>query len=435
MNDKKDPSDEVPEPEQTEKTEKTESGALHDPAADEAQDEQNAEQDDLRQDDLRRDADADSENLEDPGNDALTDADQEMAAQTADEESVPLATASANEDGADRDQKDQPEAATKPPRTGRVLAAIALLLAFVGLGGVGYLYYLLVHSDPTQNLVDQQDLQATQRSVQGLEQALRETNQAQTQALDAFAAQQADRLKTTEEGVLASLQQALQAAPPSQREWKLAEAEYLMRIANHRALMEQDSQGALDLLIAADAVMSEMDDFALHEIRARLADEIIALRQVRKQDLQGIYLRLEALKGQLDMLSVNVDEYQQQAEPEVEQTVWQQISEQLAQFVRVRDLSGSETLKPLMAPQQEAYLELNMRLALEQAQLAALKRQQAVYEHALENLRTWFETYMDERAQPLIDEINELMLLDLQATIPDISSSLNALLQVRRGAG
>ena len=76
----------------------------------------------------------------------------------------------------------------------------------------------------------------------------------------------------------------------------------MLRIANHRVLMEQDANGALTLLLAADQILAELDDFALHAVRARLADEVIALRSVPRDDLQGIYLRVEAMKSLLDDL-------------------------------------------------------------------------------------------------------------------------------------
>ena len=82
---------------------------------------------------------------------------------------------------------------------------------------------------------------------------------------------------------------------------------------------------------------------------------------------------------------------------------------------------------------KQHYLELNMRLQLEQAQLAVLKRHQVVFEQALEAVRNWLEQYVNHEHTQLLNEIETLLDLELSHPLPDISGSLNALLEARRG--
>ncbi len=345
--------------------------------------------------------------------------------------------AAASEPGAAREA----EAPAPVKAKGRGLAVLALFFALTAAGGVGYLYYELVYLAPLNAVTARSaelDVRYTSLETQ-LTAAMDEVAAASRQAVAELAETQEARLAENEAAVVKSLNEALVAAPPSQREWKLAEAEYLMRIANHRVLMEQDTAGALELLMAADRIIAELDDFALHQVRARLADEIIALEQVRRDDLQGIYLRLEALKSQLDTLPLVTPAYLEDArpEPDTEQTVWASLAEELKQFVRIRDLGEGEAIKPLLAPEEERYLELNLRLALEQAQLAVLKRQQTVFEQSLASVRDWFERYMepgDERTQAVLETVDELLQIDLARPLPDISGSLNELLTAGGGA-
>ncbi len=335
---------------------------------------------------------------------------------------------------------EEAEVETPPPAKakGRALAFLALLFALAAAGGVGYLYYELVYLKPLAQ-IEQLDDELDSRYT-GLENQLSAriaTLQESTEsAIESVRGEQAERLASNEDAVLESLNEALNAAPPSQREWKLAEAEYLMRVANHRVLMEQDSNGALSLLQAADQIMAELDDFALYQVRARLADEIIALRQVPRDDLQGIYLRLEAIKSQVDALPLPEPAYVDARRAEtVQKSVWQTIADELKQFVRVRSISGEEALKPLLAPEEERYLELNLRLALEQAQLAALKRHQEVFEQSLLNVRSWLVDHADttdERTAILLGQVDELLIIELARPLPDVSGSLNELLSIRR---
>lgn len=338
------------------------------------------------------------------------------------------------------EQAEPPLAIAVTKSKGRVLATFAFLFSLAAIGGAGYLYYLLVYLQPLQD-VQAQNSNLRLRYVElesKVEKQITALQQASTAALEEVSRETEERLAGNEDAVLKSLNNALVAAPPSQREWKLAEAEYLLRIANHRVLMEQDSVGALSLLQAVDQIISELDDYSLYQIRARLADEIIALRQVPRNDLQGIYLRIEALKSQVDDLPLPKPAFLQPEEEGVaEQPVWQTLLDELKKFIRVRSLSSEEALKPLLAPEEERFLELNLRLTLEQTQLAVLKRHQEVYLQSLQTARRWLVDHMDaqdQRTLNLLQNLDELMLIELHQPLPDISGSLNELLGLRRSS-
>jgi len=326
----------------------------------------------------------------------------------------------------------------QPKKKGRGLAMFACLLALAAAAGVGYLYYELVYLKPLatmqgQSAVLRADYQSLRKDITAQIAALEKSTQ---ENLASVRADQAKQLANNEDAVVKSLNKALTAAPPSQREWKLAEAEYLVRIANHRVLMAQDSVGALSLLQAADQIMAELDDFALHQARAFLADEIIALRQVPREDLQGVYLRLEAIKSQLNNLPLPEPAFVKATQAQAsDQSAWLVLLEELKKFIRFRPLSGEEALKPLLAPDEIRYLSLNLRLALEQSQLAVLKRQQEVFEQSLLNVRRWLVDHVDttdSRTLAILASVDELMLIELAQPIPDISKSLNELLAIRR---
>ncbi|MEM7098769.1 MAG: uroporphyrinogen-III C-methyltransferase [Pseudomonadota bacterium] len=337
-------------------------------------------------------------------------------------------------ESADEMSETSPAVATKP---GRALAWIGLMLALLGIAGVGYLYYLLIHLAPMDEVLEQQV--ASNRAVQTLEQELRELVTAQSGRVDSALAQtlaeQDEQLRNTTEQIRENLARALNAAPPSRREWKLAEAEYLMRIANHRVLMEDDATGALELLLAADQILAELDDFSLHTVRARLADEIVALRQVRRDDLQGVFLSIESLKNSARQLNFRRPvKIEPEPEEVAQMTVTQKLWESIAAFVRLRSLDDGQTFKPLLAPEEERFVELNLQLALQQSQLAVLERHQDVYVTSLDTAASIIEGYMrqDEAAQATVEQLNELVQVDLSRQLPDVSGSLNELLGVVR---
>src|SRR5690606_5363670 len=63
-------------------------------------------------------------------------------------------------------------------------------------------------------------------------------------------------------------QERLQALSTTTREdWLLAEAEYLLRLANQRILTERQTANALSLMVTADDILKEIDDPDLFVVR------------------------------------------------------------------------------------------------------------------------------------------------------------------------
>ena len=323
----------------------------------------------------------------------------------------------------------------EPPakRPGRLLSSLSLLLALIALAGAGYLYYLLIYLQPETDTVAR--MEAADQRVEALESRLGALASQQQDALAAQQESQEAALAASEAALLTALNDVSRQGPPSAREWQLAEAQYLLRIANHRLLMERDVPSALRLLRAADQILMELDDFSLHTVRARLADEILALSNVEGVDVQGLFLRLEALKGELDQLPLRLPEYlvDDQTEPDPEKGFWVLLGDQFSNYLQLRRFDGS--VKPLLAPEEAVYLELNLRLMLERAQLAALRREQMIYQESLTTAQEWIEAYLDLEELPvqrMIEELSDLGTLALDRPLPDISGSLNELASVLR---
>lgn len=326
----------------------------------------------------------------------------------------------------------QEAAAAAPPvkARGRFMGFLGLLFGLAGLGVAGFLYYKLIYLAPDA-VVDAR-FGALEAGLEANRQTLDALADSQAQALREFAADQRRARDASAEEVLEAVNRVSAAAPPSRREWKVAELAYLLRIANHRVLMERDVNGALTLLKAADGILQDLDDFALYQVRAQLADEILALENVESNDVQGLFLRLEAIKTEISAQQVKLPRFEKddtdaadQAEPGFLAALW----EQIGGYMRFRRFEG-ESVRPLLAPEEEAYLELNLRLMLERAQLAALRREQAVYEQSLQTTADWISRYLDLENPGVVRSLQELEALSgvtLDRPLPDISGSLSAL--------
>jgi len=333
--------------------------------------------------------------------------------------------ATASEDpastGADRNARP-----VKP--RGRFLGFLGLLAGLAALGSAGYLYYLLVYLHPEANLETR--ISGLESRMASSANALEELKRSQSRALEDLADKERRAREALTDQILESVNNLASRAPPSEREWEIAEVAYLLRIANHRVLLERDVKGALVLLKAADAIVKKLDDFALYQVRAQLSEEIQALEKVNTGDLQGLFLRIEAIKTEIGQQHVKLPRFEKAPTPETEAPgFWAALLDQIGSYLRFRRFEG-EGVRPLLAPDEATYLDLNLRLMLEQAQLAALKRETVVYQQSLQTAASWIASYLntdDPNVARILDELESLSAMVLDEPLPDISGSLNAL--------
>ena len=325
-------------------------------------------------------------------------------------------------------------APSQPRRTGHILATFALLLSFAAISGSGYLLYLAWLNDPDARFeaaigAYQGDLADFHGATTAEFAALREELAAERQALAGVRAAMTDEVADN-----------AASAPPTPREWRLAEVEYLLTVANHRLHLQDDAKGALRLLALSDRVLADLDDYRFHEVRALLAEEQLSLKTFDYADVQGVFLRLEAVKDLLDRLPLRLPEYASDDNDDLSTEDSQDASlldafvDRLGDVVRFRRHHG-EAIRPLLAPQEAEYLEQHLRLALERAQLAVLRRDQEIFEISLRTARGWLHRFLDPSRTAVaqaIGELDELQSIDLAVRPPDISRSLRRFRELRR---
>ena len=366
----------------------------------------------------------------------------ESASQDSASESTDVSKAVSEQKAAEPDLSNTPKPKAAKQR-GRGLAFFSLLVGFGALGAAGYLYYLLVYLNPLAPIDSR--FRSVESSLSDQSAQLQSLQTGQARSLDAFAAKQRKERDESQERLLQAMNDLTSQAPPSRKEWKIAEVTYLLRIANHRLLMERDNEAALQLLSVADEILMELDDFSLYQVRAQLADEMLALKNVQSNDVQGLYLRIEAVKSEIADLRLRLPQFgvadasnssvDQAASTAADTSVWSALLEEFSSLIRFRRFDGS--VKPLLAPDEAVYLELNLRLMMERAQLAALRREQIVYTQSLNTSIEWIDEYLDaddHAVQQAVAELSSLAEIKLNQQLPDISGSLTTLLRTSRGA-
>ncbi|MGD8907989.1 MAG: uroporphyrinogen-III C-methyltransferase [Chromatiales bacterium] len=340
-------------------------------------------------------------------------------------------------------------------RLSLILATLALLMTALGLF-FGYRYWSQMEQTLKQfdAALEQANRQQTELAEQ-LQQAQLET-QKQQQAIAAqeqTLKEQYQRLQAAKEEskrageqLYHSLSEMQTRLGGKQSQWRVAEAEYLLRVANHRLNLMADPETALEALKAADGRLSATGDPGWAPVRDLVAREITQLTALPKVDQAGISAELVALADQLDQLSLKNGVVPMVAEERaVEAAAAEAANEGLGLQQVVDDLwRGFKSMmvirhhdKPVSAmlpPEQRYFLLENMRLKLEAAKAALMGRNQSLYEDNLKAAVAWTETYFEAADPGVVGFRQQLVGLaqrQVAPALPDISGSLRAL-QMRR---
>ena len=334
--------------------------------------------------------------------------------------------------------------AEQPANSGKTAVVLALI-ALLAVPALGYWSYLEL-----QALREKQTAASTQLAdeIASKNSALRnQVNKLEDELarLDDEREAQNLLLERTQTRLSDAIKQVEAGRSTSEADWRLAEAQYLLRLANQRVLMEQRPEGALTLLRSADKVLADLDDVSLYGLRQALAQDIAKLEAVPKLDVEGTYLRLAALIDQSRELPTLSLEQQRQLPDMLKEITPDVVDETLQQDIQSafeRAMSSLESLvviqqhdravEPLLSPEQGHYLRQNLQLLLEQAQLALLRQQQVIYETSLSRSIELIGRYFDaanSATQALSQALEQLNRLQVAPQMPNINGSLDKLQQ------
>ena len=235
----------------------------------------------------------------------------------------------------------------------------------------------------------------------------------------------------------AQLQDLRQLSSADRESWLLAEANYLLRLANQRLVMTGDTASAVALLRSADGVLRELDDPALRSVREAIAKDLAAVRAVPTLDREGAYLQLASLIDRIDDLDAFEPPSFETAGPAASgggdwqarlRQGYRRALDKLSSYVTVRRRDRPAAV--LMEPQWERLVRQNLRLLLEQAQLALLAGNERLYAQSLDSATGWVEEFRAgdrERVDAMLAAIAELAEARVRVEVPDATASLDAL--------
>ncbi|MBH9353700.1 uroporphyrinogen-III C-methyltransferase [Pseudomonas aeruginosa] len=325
--------------------------------------------------------------------------------------------------------------ASRRSGTATGLALLALLVGVAGLGAGGWSFWQVQQLQGTER-----DQLAQLEDARGKTESLAQRNQQLAARLDALPT--ADELEARRRLVveLQGDQQHLseqlkKVLGQSRQQWRLAEAEHLLRLASLRLSALQDVGSATELVQGADDLRRAQNDPGAYAARATLAASREALRALPEPDRTGLFVQLAALREQVNQLQPLTPTFKEGESGASNvawgdgNSTWELWWEKISRYIRI-DFNAGQDIRPLLAGEQLAQVRLTIGLALEQAQWAALNGKQEVYEQALKQAQDVLDGYFnvelaDSRALKL--RIDELAKQPVTVQVPDLAPALSAL--------
>ena len=238
-----------------------------------------------------------------------------------------------------------PQATAKA--SGRGPAWLALLVGLAGLG-VGAWSAWQLHQQQGQAAEQLERLReigaATETRLQGSEDSVAK-KLAGLPSADQLATQR--DLLVSLQGEQQRLAQSLSGLLGKSREdWRLAEAEHLLRLAMLRLSALQDVDSAIALVQGADDILRAQNDPQAFAARGELIKVLEALRSLPQLDRSGLFLQLAALRGQAAQLQTLTPEYLVPAEAPAgannasDASRWEELWQQVSRYVLRRSRRG-----------------------------------------------------------------------------------------------
>lgn len=331
------------------------------------------------------------------------------------------------------------------PRSRLLPVVLILLLLFLAaLGAVGWFGWQQWQALQAERGDLQQRLQSLDQKLQ--QRLQRSDLDSALQPLQASVADSRKRVQQMEQK-LQSLSDATEKLYElygrDENGWKLAEVEYLMSVAQHKLVLENDFEGAARTLQAASDRIAELADPGLLPVRVQINREIAALKTRARPDLVGLSLLAARLTRQIRALKPGYQPVEKptEAEPEAAPAAAPSESEgrwdqkalaYLKSLVRVKRNDEDATMvEQTLAPEVGQRIEDNLKLI----RWSILDRDSFQYRKLVDETLQLFEQYYDLEQAANADfhrSLLELKKADLEPVLPDISGSLRLLKEIEK---
>ena len=342
------------------------------------------------------------------------------------------------------------------PRLGLWITLVVILL-ILGLGGIGYYLFQKLRAEQAglggtvgkevQRVMDlthqvtalQKEIALLHEQVARLE-AQQQSHQdlwrgmldEQAKVFDAKLASLDEKLESSHARLAAQIQALGRQISRTRADVMLADAEYLLSVANQKLRLTGDVAAALRAMEAADELLRQSGDPAVFKVREALVREMTALKQVKTPDIVGVSARILALEDKVNDLPLFLPHMGKVAtSPDGGKAAEDgDFLEQWKDVLTIRRRRTGRPVEAILTPEEVEAIRHALILKLETARFAAVRGEPQIYDSSLQAAEKWLETHFDVKAeavQAFIAELKALRQEPVAVRLPEIGQSLRLL--------
>lgn len=258
-----------------------------------------------------------------------------------------------------------------------------------------------------------------------------------TKTLADFSQLHSEKLDSTRNELTASISQVQRQLGKTRGDWLIADAEYLLSVANQRLYLMGDVNTTREALEAADQRLRESGDAGAFKIREQIAKDITAIRNVAVADIVGMYASIQAQQDQIDKLALYLPYTgkaltQPKPAPEAADKEGQNLLDQLGSMVTIRHTE--HPIKEILTPEEAQFIREQLRVKLEIVKIALVQQNEPLYQSSLADAKKWTEQNFAKNPETssFIAELDKFNAIKIRSHFPDISLSLKMLRDITK---
>ena len=322
------------------------------------------------------------------------------------------------------------------------IGILALVLTILlGAGGFYYIQQIRLSQD-SENNKDSQRLVEMDKEFNDLQTQL-STLQAQianinteltgkenhiTQTLPDFSKLHEERLSNTRKELESSIFVLQRQLGKTRGDWLLADAEYLLTVANQRLHLVGDVATTKEALEAADQRLRESGDAAVFKVREQLAKEIALLSAVTVPDIVGLYGKIRNLQDQVDNLSLFLPYAGKQTENQEtinthNDNALGSFAKKLEPYILIRHTQ--QTVTAILSPEEAHFIKQQLKVRLEMIEIALVQQNDNLFVNSIADAKLWLKKNFaeDQMTEQFLTELDKLSGVQIRVQFPDVSLS------------
>ena len=315
------------------------------------------------------------------------------------------------------------------PRSNSWVATLLSVLACAAVGLGGWFIWTEVRTvkrsmEPVDEAIQSVNSQLVQ--IVSLQETTRDIR-SQMERLETGIARTDERNQSVINRVETVAEELAKAQVDTRSSYVLAEAEYLLKLADQRLLIERNPETATNLMRTVQGLLAPLEDGRLLSVREQLAKDLQLLSAIPNVDLLGIQAELLALDPVLNELKLPLRRLNLESDSEPEGDA-QKFIDGLSAFIRIREVNAPIT--PLVSASDAGRAREVLRLSLEQIKVALVREDQELFNAGLAQAKRLSRHFFDVTqgaGKRVMTVLKALEGTQIARDIPDAAQGLRAL--------